>query len=122
MTKTEFYEKYEGNWTKEDLEKEFPPKETFNGFCFKLEIDDLKSVDPDTIVYIGKYAYKDNSDRIYTSSDFFDIAREFLSQDATPEEIDERANELFKVVDWQSVEALADEYAEDDKEIANERQ
>lgn len=121
MTKTEFYKKYEDNWTKEDLEKEFPPEETFNGFCFKLEIDDLKDVDPDTIVYIGEYAYSANCNRIYTASDFFNIANEFLPQNATPQEIDERANELFEAVDWQSVEALADEYAEDDEEIANER-
>lgn len=121
MTRTEFYEKYKGNYTKKDLEKEFPPEKTFNGICFKLKINDLKDVDPDTIVYIGEYAYRDNYDRIYTASDFFDIANEFLPQNATPEEIDERANELFKVVDWQSVEALADEYARDDKEIANER-
>jgi len=115
MTRTEFYEKYKGNYTKKDLEKEFPPEKTCNGICFKLKINNLKDANPDTIVYVGEYAYSANSDRVYTANDFFDIAKEFLPQNATPEEIDERANELFYTVDWQSVEALADEYARENE-------
>ena len=109
MTKTEFEKTYDGNLTKEHLEKYFPPQRTFNGICFKLPISNLKEVNEDTIVYVGEFAYTDGLDRICTAKDILETAKEYAPKDYTQNQIDDLADFIFDVIDWQSPESFANE-------------
>ena len=108
MTKTEF-EKFCGNDYQKNLEKHFPPKKTLNGICFKLPINSLKEVNEDVIVYVGEFAYTEGLDRIYTARDILETAKEYAPKDYTQNQIDDLADFIFDVIDWQSPESFANE-------------
>lgn len=67
------------------------------------------------ICYIPEYGIdeENNIEQSYTYNDFLEFATEYLKNNKgyklTPEQF---AEELFNIVDWQSVEVLIDEYAD----------
>jgi hypothetical protein len=109
MTIKEFEKTYRGNLNTDHLEKFFPPEKTQNGICFKLPINNLKKVKKDTIVYIGEYAYTEGLDRIYTAGDFFEIAKDYAPKNFTKQQIENLANFIFEMIDWQPPQNFANE-------------
>lgn len=94
---------------KKILKSIFRQKKTLNGICFKLPINSLKEVNEDVIVYVGEFAYTEGLDRIYTARDILETAKEYAPKDYTQNQIDDLADFIFDIIDWQSTESFANE-------------